>query len=269
MNTMWYSSKSLTNHVKSLASSFLVASNGFLSQQTRNTFILKRRIPPGLHKKNSRPKPLRPRHYLYDLVEDTSVKQKPNLEVILTTYVNGLGDKGDRVSLKPYKAYTELLLPGLAVYPTPEFCEKYENKNAAAEAKLFSSPHAERTIHALSIRTLGINMSSENPWVLEKWHVRSAFRVAGFHMPDDAITMPEKPISGPDSSIEGKEFYVTITVNKTEQVKVRCRIYYWKQNSPSLPEDFYKEIAEPVFPEDQPILDSLPRWTEQSKSRQF
>lgn len=56
-------------------------------------------------------------------------------------------------------------------------------------------------------------MNKENAWNLEPWHVRCAFRKAGVHIPESAITMPDNPISGPDLALEGKEFYVTVTVS--------------------------------------------------------
>lgn len=58
-------------------------------------------------------------------------------------------------------------------------------------------------------------MNKENPWTLEPWHVRSAFRKAGVTVPESAITMPGHTISGPDMALEGKEFYVTVTVSFT------------------------------------------------------
>lgn len=60
---------------------------------------------------------------------------------------------------------------------------------------------------------LNISMNKENPWTLEPWHVSSAFRKAGVCVPQSAITMPEHTINGPDMALEGKEFYVTVTVS--------------------------------------------------------
>lgn len=261
----------LANHLRNLASPFLATSSGFLSQQTRNTFVLKRKYPPGLHKKNAPRKVLRGRHYVYELIEDTNIKRRPDLEVILTTYVEGLGNKGDRVSMRPNAAYSKLLLPGLAVYSSPENIEKFKHLDSTKESDSFSSPYVERTMNLLSTRTLVVSLSEKNPWVLERWHVKSAFRHAGFHMQDESITLPDKPISGPDPSIEGKEFFVTVTINNKEQVKVRCRIRHLSQESFNLglPVDFYKNPSEPIFPEDKPILDEIPTYFTPSKASNF
>lgn len=114
----------------------------------QNTFILKRKWPTGLHKKNGRQRSLRSRNFVYELVEDTTVKKKPNLEVVLTSFVDGIGKKGDVVSLKESVAYNKLLLPGLAVYKTPENIAKYANlKTETVEEVKHSSPHAQRVTY--------------------------------------------------------------------------------------------------------------------------
>lgn len=64
----------------------------------------------------------------------------------------------------------------------------------------------------LRSRTVGVTMSKENPWVLKPWHMRVAFRKCGVIVPEDAIELPPKEIKGPDMNIQGKEFYVIVTV---------------------------------------------------------
>lgn len=85
-------------------------------------------------------------------------------------------------------------------------------------------------------------------------------------MQDETITLPEHPIVGPDASIEGKEFYVTVTINNKEQVNVRCRIYHLENPQSKLDIDFYKEPAEPLFSEDEPILNAIPTYYKKPKS---
>lgn len=92
-----------------------------------------------------KPKPLRGRHYVYELIKDTGIEKQPDLEVILVSYVEGVGDVGDKVSVRPSVAYNSLLLPGLAVYVTPENIKKYVSKDVEAqEEKSHSSPYAQR-----------------------------------------------------------------------------------------------------------------------------
>lgn len=56
-------------------------------------------------------------------------------------------------------------------------------------------------------------MNRENSWTIQPWHIKVSFRKCGYEVPEEAITLPLKAISGPDMSIEGKEFYVTVTVS--------------------------------------------------------
>jgi len=128
-------------------------------------------------------------------------------------------------------------------------------------------------------------MNKDTPWTLEPWHVKSAFRKAHVIVDESAITMPEIPITGPDMSIEMKEFYVTLTVsilvlklnihifrlrlqiiyfmqiNGKEKVTVRCRIHHWATNPEErLPpvRDHWKFPVGTVFPEDEAIAKQLP-----------
>ncbi|KAJ8949918.1 hypothetical protein NQ318_007626 [Aromia moschata] len=113
-----------------------------LQQQLRTTFILKRRTAPLLHKKGSPPKKLRSRHYVYDLIKQTHLERQPDIEVILKSYVEGLGNIGDRVSVRPQFAYYNLLLPGLAIYASPENLEKYKEYLGKQEEIRYSSANA-------------------------------------------------------------------------------------------------------------------------------
>ncbi|KAL6255781.1 hypothetical protein P5V15_013024 [Pogonomyrmex californicus] len=263
-------SRLLVNHVKALATPALLNKADHLSQQTRNTFILKRRNPVPLYKKNSKPHRLRSRHFIYDLVEDTNVKRKKPLDLILTEYVSGLGNVGTRISMHPEEAYPKFLLPKRAVYATPENIEKYTKlATDQGDDTLFSSVSVEKTIKYLSRKRISIVISKDVPWTLEKWHVKASFRKAGIHVPEDAITMPEKTISGPNMDFEGKQFYVTLTINNREQVKVRCCLHHWTPDKSAqvYVKEFWKLPSEPIFPEDKPILDSMPpSWVETQKT---
>lgn len=97
-----------------------------------------------MHRKGAEPKRLKNKHYIYELVKDTSIEKKPDMDVILTSYVDGLGNVGDRVTVRPNYAYNQLLLPGLGVYASPENIEKYKNFEKKDEAEQHSSPTAQR-----------------------------------------------------------------------------------------------------------------------------
>lgn len=235
--------------------------NSYCIDIFQNTAILKRKHPLPLCEKNGKPGRLRIRNYIYELVENTNIKKRPPLKIILTKFVDGFGDAGDIISQPPTKAYNDFLLPGLAVYASPTNIEKYKIKLENDEVKK-KSHFLQRTVNVLSQYLLSVIMSAECPWTLEKWHLRSSFRKTGIYLTDDCITaMPKQPISGPNFDIENKEFHITVTINKSVDVIVRCRIHHWSNTPnkklPFVPE-FYLKPSEPIYPEDKPILDSLP-----------
>ncbi|XP_034834318.1 large ribosomal subunit protein bL9m [Maniola hyperantus] len=239
----------------------IVAGPNLLFQQTRNTFILKRKWPPPLHKKNGKPSKLRARHFVYDLVEDTNVTKQPDVKVILSQFVDGVGDAGDVLTLRPTIAYRDFLMPGLAMYASPENLAKHKvDENKPKTESEYSSPYVQRTLGCLSRLVLQITMSKTQPWILEPWHVRVSFRKAGFVVPEHAITMPPVTIKGPDLSLQEKEFAVTVKVNNKEEVNVRCRIHHWATGLERLPWVPYhwKEPKEALVPEQAPVLESLP-----------
>ncbi|XP_022121351.2 39S ribosomal protein L9, mitochondrial [Pieris rapae] len=230
-------------------------------QQIRNTFILKRRWPPPLHKKNGRVPKLKARHFVYDLIEDTNINKKPDLKVILNQFVDGAGNVGDILTLRPNVAYKEFLLPGLAVYATPDNLQKYKAaENKSRESSDFSSPYVQRTINCLSQTVLQITMNKTTPWKLEPWHIKTSLRKAGYIVPEEAITMPPKEITGPDLTLQEKEFFITVKINNKEEVNVRCRIHHWATGLERLPwEEFHwKKPLEALIPEQAEILEKMP-----------
>lgn len=187
---------------------------------------------------------------MYDLVEDTTIRKRPNMEVVLTAFVDGIGDKGDVVSLKQHYAYNRLLLPGLAVYKTDENLARYAKTAVEKVQVTHSSPFAQRTVNVLESRVLAVVMNKDNPWVLEPWHIRASLRKAGVNAVDEAIELPKEPITGPDMLKQNKEFVVVVTVNGLEKAQVRCRIHHWSSDtSERLPHvhEHWKEPAEPLL----------------------
>ncbi|XP_043484779.1 39S ribosomal protein L9, mitochondrial [Leptopilina heterotoma] len=260
---MLNSMKNVLNCFRANENSLLECSKIIALQQKRTSYVMKRKYPVGLHKKTG-PRygeKLKHRHFIYEVIESPYDKELKPLEVILTDYVEGIGNKGEKLTLKHSIAY-KLILPGLAVYASPENIEKY--KDIDNESKLaFSSPYVPRTMNILMSRLVMVPMNINNPWKLERWHVHSALRSHGIICPAEAIKMPDHEISGPNIELmENKEFYIEVTINNKEKQLVRCRIHH-VHKTPTLcsrlPADFYKYPAEPIFPEDKPILDSMPR----------
>ncbi|XP_054010572.1 39S ribosomal protein L9, mitochondrial [Hylaeus anthracinus] len=252
------------NHLKTRPTTLLSNQTDLVTQQTRNTFILKRQYPVPLIKKNRLRPVLRHRNYIYDLVEYADHRKYPDVDLILLKTVEGLGVRGQQIAVKYESAYTKYLLPKVATYATPENIEKYKDILNKIDINTGSSQFAQRAVNLLSQFYLCIPMSMHTPWTIEKWHVRVAFRHGCIIVPEYAITLPEKTISGPDLSIENKEFYVTVKINNLEEVKVRCKIRHWNPK-PQISLDAVKPVPIwelpniAIFPEDQPILDSLPK----------
>lgn len=233
--------------------------------QTRNTFILKRRWDPHLSKVGGKTRKLQAKNYVYDLVEDTSCTKQPNLKVIMTDDVEGIGSKGQVVDVRPFIGRHLLLAAKKAVYASPENLKRLEEdmvKGIVRLAPKHSSPWAPKTARELSKFILYVHMNLEEPWTLEPWHLRVAFRTACFIVPEDVITMPRHPISGPDINLDNKEFSVKVTINSMEEVFVRCRLHHWTNNPdkavPRLPNEWQYQ-AEPLFPEEAEHLDKLPK----------
>ncbi|XP_053946954.1 39S ribosomal protein L9, mitochondrial [Anastrepha obliqua] len=238
----------------------LLKSSATLQQQVRTTFVLKRKYDPLLHKTNAKPKKLRAKHFIYELVEDTNVKRRPNLELVLKTYVEGVGEKGDVVSVRPNFAYNKLLLPGLAVYKTEENIKLYSKTEEDKQTITHSSAFAQRTINNIERFSLAVVMNKDHPWVVEKWHIKASLRKAGIHCPEECITMPDAVIEGPDMNKEGKVFYCTITVNNMEKARLSCRIHHWStdpsERLPYVPE-YWKLPTEPLFGSENSKADNV------------
>ncbi|KAK4320042.1 hypothetical protein Pmani_009064 [Petrolisthes manimaculis] len=234
-------------------------------QQVRTTFILKRKHK--LHLVNAhanlRSRRLKARHFIYELVEDTNIKKKEPVKVILKTAIDGLGSLGEVVEVKPNRARNHLLLQDLAVYASPENIEKYASLiQKRSDEDQPSSPFALKTVKMLLKRVVSVSMNLHNPWTIEPWHLRVAFRRAGIIVPEEAFTLPPQPICGPDLSLQNKEFAVKVKINGKEEATVRCRInHFASQPTERLPcpANHWQYPAEPIFPEQAAILEELTR----------
>ncbi|CAG9837398.1 unnamed protein product [Diabrotica balteata] len=258
---MWKAAISTVTSTLKTQSTLLTATD-LVYQQARTTYVLKRKYPVLLNKKGHPKKPLRSKHYVYEVVRNTHHEPQSNIEVVLTSVVEGLGNVGDKVSLKVNKAYNNLLLTGLAVYPTPENEAKYKSAGQSKDLLKYSSPSAANTVQSLSRMMLSVVMNKETPWTIKPWHIKASFRKCGYFVPEEAITIPGTPISGPNMDLEGKEFAVTVTINKQEKVNVRCRLHHWStevaSRLPYVPE-FWKIPTESILPEQASLLETMPK----------
>ncbi|CAG7819876.1 unnamed protein product [Allacma fusca] len=229
-------------------------------QPLRTTYVVKRRFPAGLVSPGRMPS-LRKRHMIYETLSDNQYKPQ-NINILLRKYVEDIGRPGEVVSIKESKGRF-LILTKMAEYASAENVARV-NTSVDKDVANFSSRYAGSTVRTLSEFVLNISMNKENPWTLEPWHIRSAFRKAHVHVPENCFTMPSEPISGPDMALEGKEFFITVTINNTEKVPVRCRIHHWTtQPQDRLPpvRDHWKFPVDLISPKDEEIAKLLPRLT--------
>lgn len=53
---------------------------------------------------------------MYEMVEYKGHSVQPDINVLLTSSVEGIGEKGEVVSMRPNMAYNKVLLPGFGTY---------------------------------------------------------------------------------------------------------------------------------------------------------
>lgn len=244
--------------------SSLLIKNAFCASvfPQRNTHIVERLRPPPVSRvKAVRKRILKGRHFLYRTVEDTDLTEPPDLKIVLTTFVDGVGDTGDVISLMPHFAREHFLLPQKAVYATPENIDRLSAlKKMRPERPKFSSIHAGMTMKLLSKVVIPVFMNPKVPWSIEKIHIHYAFRNEDFLVPEDCIELPSVPIDGPDPEKEEKDFAVHITINNREKFPVRCRLFHVKlgYEAAKLSEESYLDKNESILEEQKELLEQMP-----------
>lgn len=232
--------------------------------QVRTTKILRRVATPRPSKLwYKTPRTLRKEHFIYEYEEITEFKKKPNIDVILTEFVEGLGNKWDIVSVEPVYGLTHLIVPGLATYMTPENLKLRDEMRVAKEdlGPVYSSPFSPVTLRMLKSTIVRLPMNQEQGWAVEPWHLRIALRQAGITVPEESIELPETPITGPDyTGKENKVFLATIYINKVDKGVVPFRIQHVGKairgdESSEVP--FEKLPVEALLPEQEASLEEL------------
>ncbi|KAL1426384.1 hypothetical protein MTO96_003392 [Rhipicephalus appendiculatus] len=167
-----------------------------LHEEIRTTTILRRVVPPRLSKTwYKQPRSLVKENYIYVYEEVTENKKKPNIDVILTQFVEGLGNKWDVVSVRPFYGLSHLIVPGLAMYATPENLKLRERMRVEKEdlGPVFSTRTSPVMIRMLKSTIVRLPMNRDQGWTVEPWHLRIALRQAGITVPEESIELPETP----------------------------------------------------------------------------
>ncbi|NXE85882.1 RM09 protein, partial [Cochlearius cochlearius] len=135
----------------------------------QGTVVVERWWQVPLSKEGRQPRLHPRRHRIYRLLEDTKHLPKAELELILTQAVEGLGTRGDVVSVKKHVGRNKLLPQGLAVYASPENKKLFEEeKKLRQEGKMEVSqtPSGEKTIKFLKSCRLEVGMKNNVKWEL-------------------------------------------------------------------------------------------------------
>ncbi|KAK7096508.1 large ribosomal subunit protein bL9m-like isoform X2 [Littorina saxatilis] len=197
-------------------------------EHVRTTVIMEQMFPPKLARKGALPK-VTQKNRVLNFVDRVHAHKTPDITCILTDFVEGVGIRGDTVTVKRRLFRGKLFPAGQAVYATDENVEKFTREKQEKGIKEEAKPlgvYGEMTVKQLAGMYLKVPMSGDNSWVLTPKNVRVALRKAGVEVKESCITLPQEAITGPE------EFNFRITVNGVKSVMVKGRVVL-RHNDPS------------------------------------
>ena len=152
--------------------------NPLLISRRLYTVIVERHVKPPIVKKGRdiRSRELKPIHYQYKLVDCLHTRKWGSVDVILTEYVEGVGHKGQLISINRHQAYYELFPLKQAVYPTEEYINMYSKFKNEIDQKSKVSPYAIKTKEKIEEIILQIPMNKSVEWNLTEDDIRIALR---------------------------------------------------------------------------------------------
>ncbi|VUZ43512.1 unnamed protein product [Hymenolepis diminuta] len=153
-------------------------------------------------------------------IEGEKEKENPVIEVLLSDSVPGLGAKGSLVKIHRNRFWNNLYLRKLAELPTPERIRQLQSEHSSV---LFG--HSYEVQQRLLNMTLYIPMNPNIDWTLSPKHVMVAFRRVGVIVPEEGITLPDKPVTS--STLE--EFPVNVNIENKVTVPVKSRIFLYQR----------------------------------------
>ncbi|XP_054836296.1 39S ribosomal protein L9, mitochondrial [Eublepharis macularius] len=167
------------------------------------------------------------RYRVYRLVEDTKCSPKEPMELILTESVEGLGTRGDIISVDKSYGRNRLLAQNLAVYPSPENKKMFEEEmRLLREGKVEKSQtlSGARTARFLQRCHLEVGMKSDVKWELTNEIVARCFlRNLWIMVPPYAVKLPDEPIT------QYGEYWCEVTVNGLDTVRVPMSVVNFVQ----------------------------------------
>ncbi|XP_077997027.1 large ribosomal subunit protein bL9m-like [Glandiceps talaboti] len=196
----------------------LLRSATLMAQPCRTAVVVERLVQPGLSKIGARPK-IKPRHKVYKVVKDTRKPPPSEMQLILIQDVQRYGKKGDIVTVSKKVGRNKLLAPGLAVYPLPDNIQEYclaKQTSDKTESISNLSVMALKTIEFLKKKPVTIAVKDDIKFEISKYHVSDTYESKlGVVVPENAVTLPETPITG------FGEYPIQITMNGVETVDTR------------------------------------------------
>lgn len=195
------------------------AVRSFSLTPAQHTVVVERWWNVPLSKVGSPPRLYPRRHRVYRMVEDTKHAPKEKMELILTQTVAKLGGRGDTVFVKKSIGRNKLLAQGLAVYPSPENKQIFEE-----ELRLFREGKSDQrlqtrtgqlTVELLKRSKLNINKMPSDQFQLTREVVCRQFeKKLGVVVPPQALTLPFEPIK------DLGDYWCEVTVNGMDTVRV-------------------------------------------------
>uniref|UniRef100_A0A8C5QYB3 Large ribosomal subunit protein bL9m n=1 Tax=Leptobrachium leishanense TaxID=445787 RepID=A0A8C5QYB3_9ANUR len=156
------------------------------------------------------------RHRIYRKLEDTMQNKKEKMELILTQTVHKFGSRGDVVLVEKAVGRNKLLPQGLAVYPSPENKQMFEEEKREEGAKPNQQTWTGKlTVDFLKKSRLEVGMMNDVTWELTKEMVCRNFRKKlGVVVPPETLKIPEEKITSYG------EYWCEVTVNGLDTVRL-------------------------------------------------
>ncbi|XP_018601135.2 large ribosomal subunit protein bL9m [Scleropages formosus] len=192
----------------------------FSQTASKNTVVVERWWQVPLSKEGRPPRLYPRRHRVYRLVEDTKHSPKMDkMELILTQTVPKLGGRGDTVFVKKSLGRNKLLPEGLAVYPSPENKEMFnEELRQLREGRVedrIQTRTGKLTVEYLKKCHVEVGMKSNVKWELTKEVMcRQLLLKLGVFAPPHALTLPDEPIA------DLGEYWCEVKVNGIDAVRI-------------------------------------------------
>ncbi|OPJ71574.1 large ribosomal subunit protein bL9m [Patagioenas fasciata] len=194
------------------------ASRALSLSHGRGTVVVERWWQVPLSKEGRPPRLYHRRHRVYRLLEDTKHQPRGQLELLLTQPVEGLGTRGDLVSVEKRVGRNKLLPRGLAVYASPENRRLFEEEKQlrqTGKVEEQQTQSGEKTLSFLRSCRLEVGMKNNVKWELNNEIVARHFlKNLRVFVPPHAVKLPEEPIT------RWGEYWCDVTVNGLDTVRV-------------------------------------------------